>query len=211
MFILGLTGPIASGKSMIAEDLSNQGYKLINVDELGHDLLSKTSLVHDQILDLFHTTDRAELREIVFNDEHKLKQLNALIHPLIKIKVKEQLDALRGFTHHPSPITHHHSGVTHPHSIVIDAALLFEIGLADYCDKIMGVWAKKALLAERLAAKGWSTSLLTKVLNVQKDKHFLKEHCDWVIENDGSREELFVKLSKLLPLSNLKVGEGAGG
>ena len=185
MFILGLTGPIASGKSSVAKYLQEKGFLVINVDAVGHELLESSSPIHSQIIEFFQTADRLKLRDIVFGDLTKLQQLNALVHPLIKIRVRGQLDEMRNST------------MSSDLKVVIEAALLFEIGLVEYCDKILGVWAEESILAERLAGKGWSASMLAKVLAVQKDKEFLLGNCDWFVENIASKEELKNELAVL--------------
>ncbi|MFH1429355.1 MAG: dephospho-CoA kinase [Candidatus Margulisiibacteriota bacterium] len=175
MFVLGLTGPIGSGKSTIAAYLQKEGYIWVEVDKIGHSFLQVTSPVHSQIKELFGTDSRASIREQVFTYPGKLAELNCLVHPLIKEAVRLQLADLEK------------TGVSR---VLLDAALLYEIGLGELCDGVWGVSADTQQIKSRMETKGWGRNIIDNVLKVQKDREFLQKNADVLIENNGSIEEL---------------------
>lgn len=77
--IIGVTGPIGSGKDEVCKILKKYGAKIIDADKIGHKILG---------LDI----DRKKLGDEVFSDKKKLKKLNAVLHPRIK---KEIIDIIR--------------------------------------------------------------------------------------------------------------------
>ncbi|MFW6311409.1 MAG: dephospho-CoA kinase [Nanoarchaeota archaeon] len=132
--IVVVTGKIGSGKSNVAKVFSNFGYKLIDADKLGHDILKEKKIVeliikkfNEQIENLNDSLvsrgniDRKVLGNIVFNDSKKLKKLNDIIHPYLKDNIKK--------------IVGDNVGVDY----VIDAALFYELELDKLADVIIGV------------------------------------------------------------------------
>ncbi|MFC1596023.1 dephospho-CoA kinase [Candidatus Margulisiibacteriota bacterium] len=175
MLIIGLTGTIGSGKSTVAQYLEKEGFVWIDADKAGHEFLEEDSPVYKDIMNLFGTNARESIREQVFIDPEKLESLNNLLHPLINQTIKQCLNCF---------------DIAAPNKIVIDAALLFEIGLDKYCEEIWAVWSNKRLIKSRMKAKNWSPALVNKVLKVQKDLDFLIDNADIILENNGDRVDL---------------------
>ena len=94
-FCIGLTGGIGAGKSTVAEMFQSLGASIINVDEVGHSVLSRTSNEYEEIVKLFgeeilnpdKTINRAALGQIVFNSERQLAKLEAITHPGINLSL----------------------------------------------------------------------------------------------------------------------------
>ena len=88
-FCIGLTGGIGAGKSTVAEMFQRLGASVINVDEVGHSVLTRSSNEYEEIVKLFgeeilnpdKTINRAALAEIVFSSERQLARLEAITHP----------------------------------------------------------------------------------------------------------------------------------
>lgn len=95
-FKLGITGGIATGKSLVRIILNNMGIPTVDADEIVHDLLKNDITVINQILKIFDKSildnnggiNRKELSKLVFEDRSKLKSLENIVHP----KVYEKID-----------------------------------------------------------------------------------------------------------------------
>ena len=102
MFLIGLTGGIASGKSTVARRWVEHGAIEIDADQLARDVVAPGTKGLSEIASTFGPTilnsdgslDRAKLGAIIFNDEVKRLALNAIVHPLVQEKTKELLNAL---------------------------------------------------------------------------------------------------------------------
>ena len=128
--IIGILGGIASGKSSVAAAFAKLGCAIIDADDIAHDLLNasgvKSQVINEfgvGILDSFGRVDRSKLAEIVFADENKLSALNEILHPLI-MKRTEQLIG-------------RYEKIENIKAIVLDVALLAEVGWDKKCDKLI--------------------------------------------------------------------------
>src|SRR3989344_8046141 len=118
--IIGITGPIGSGKTTVAKLFSRRHFSRIDADEIGHELLKNSQIKNkiikefgNEILDNRKTIDRNKLGNIVFNDDRKLKKLNSIMHLTIINEIKNQIKIIQ---------TKCGDNV----KIIIDAPLLFE-------------------------------------------------------------------------------------
>lgn len=91
--VVGLTGGIASGKSTVSRLLASHGIPIVDADLLAREVVEPGTPGHAAICSTFGTTilregsqeiDRKKLGEIIFNDEYKRKQLNAIVHPAVR-------------------------------------------------------------------------------------------------------------------------------
>src|SRR3989338_5381544 len=97
--IIGITGPIGSGKSTAAKLFSRHHYSRIDADEIAHDLIKKNSQIYkkiinefgNEILDKQKNIDRNKLGNIVFSDYVQLKNLNSIMHSVIIKEIKSQI------------------------------------------------------------------------------------------------------------------------
>ena len=95
-FIIGLTGNIAAGKSVVKKMLENLGAQTIDADEVAHSAMKKNAPAYKTIITKFGVDilnsndeiDRTKLGKIVFEDPEKLKQLESILHPLVRQAVK---------------------------------------------------------------------------------------------------------------------------
>lgn len=98
-YTIGLTGGIASGKSAVSDKFEELGCKIIDADIIARAVVERKSQGLKQLVESFgvriladdQNLDRAKLKKIVFKDTAKLAKLNALLHPLIKEKIIQQV------------------------------------------------------------------------------------------------------------------------
>ncbi|MFH1387575.1 MAG: dephospho-CoA kinase [bacterium] len=170
--IIGLTGPIAAGKDTVAKILKKHGAIVIDADKLAHTLYSP------EVLKVFGTINRKKLGAIVFADKKKLRLLNQIIHPALKKKIESLLSNLTPSAYGLKPF------------IVINAAVLKEIGLTELVDKVWVVVAPKAVRLQRLMAKGLTKQEALLRINSQRSQKDYLKAADVVIDNSGTKKEL---------------------
>lgn len=147
---LGITGGIASGKSAVAGMLRELGFRVIDADALGHEVMEPGTRAFEEIKREFGASvigadgriDRGKLGAIVFADAEKLKILNAIVHP----RVEEEM--VRQFAEWEK------SGVAD--AAFVEAALLVEAGYQKNLDGLVVAWCRPEQQMERLLARGLS-------------------------------------------------------
>jgi dephospho-CoA kinase len=147
---LGITGGIASGKSAVAAMLRELGFRVIDADALGHQVVEPGTRAYDEIVREFGAgvvgvdgrIDRGKLGALVFADRAKLERLNAIVHP----RVEEEM--VRLFAEWEK------SGIKD--AAFVEAALLVEAGYQKNLDGLVVAWCKPEQQIERLLARGLS-------------------------------------------------------
>jgi len=179
-FVIGLTGNIATGKSVVRKMMEHLGVYGIDADALGHRAISKDAPGYQPVLNTFgrwilapdEQIDRAKLARIVFSDPDALARLEAIVHPL----VAHAIDVLVRRSHHEV--------------IVIEAIKLLESGLRAKCDV---VWVahtpEKVQIARLMQKRGQSESAARLRINAQPSQDMKVAIADVVIQNDGSFDE----------------------
>ena len=188
-FVIGITGNIATGKSVIRRMLSNLGVLGIDADTLANRMLYPGGKAYNQVIEIFGTeikTDKDQisnkkLGQIVFNDPKALKQLEEVIHPgVIETTIKYAKTA-----HHPI--------------ISIEAIKLIESGLREYCDQIWVSHASFDLQMERLqktrnlSAEEANSRISAQPLQIEK-----LSLADVIINTESSYKETWLKTSNAL-------------
>lgn len=184
MLIVGLTGGIASGKSLVAGVFKDLGAVVIDADRIVHELLGPDQEAAKEIIAHFGpciqridaTIDRRALGEIVFNDPEKRTWLNGCLHP-------------RVFAAYAAQVAH--VKMRMPNALVVfDAALLIESGYYRHMDHIVVVYADQVQQVNRLMARDRFTreQALARITS-QMPLHEKRAFADYVIDNTGTREE----------------------
>ena len=177
--IVGLTGPTGSGKSTVSEIFREQGFEVINADELAREVVSRGSVCLKQlslafgsdIIDNNGDLDRRLLAKRAFSSNENTAMLNDITHPhifLLSLKrCREYIDSGRS-------------------KIVFDAPVLFESNSDLMCDTVVCVVAPKAVRMERLKRRdGISAKQIEERINAQHSDDYYIEKSDHVI--DGSQ------------------------
>lgn len=193
MFIVGLTGGIASGKSLVARVFKDLGASVIDADRIVHELLEPDQDAWKEIIQYFgqdvqradKTIDRRKLGSIVFNDREKRSWLNACLHP-------------RVFSVYTTQVAH--LKIRTPDALLFfDAALLIESGYHRNMDSLIVVYAEPEQQVERLVARDGFTreEALLRIASQMplSEKRLFADH---VIDNSGVREETEQQARELL-------------
>jgi dephospho-CoA kinase len=177
--IIGVTGAIAGGKSTVAGMLQELGAALISADEIARELLQKSE-VKNEIEEVWGSSvfaeggqvDRQALAEKVFADPGEVERLNAILHPPIIKRIKEEIEHLR----REKPLR----------PIALDAALLHEAGLARICDIVILVDAEEVRRRERAKwQRGWDAKEIDRREQLQIPVKEKRLRADYVIDNNG--------------------------
>ena len=145
--LVGLTGGIASGKSLVSALFQELGAHVIDADRLAREVVEPGQPAYQEIVEAFGREilqsdgrlDRKKLGGQVFADPEKRRRLEAITHPRIQVLRQARLQALaeQGF-----------DGI-----VIQDAALLIEVGAADTVDRVVVVYVDEATQIERLTAR----------------------------------------------------------
>jgi dephospho-CoA kinase len=189
MLKVGLTGGIASGKSLVSKIFIELGAHCIDADEIAHDLMRPGEAVYDEIVRSFgheilnsdKTVNRAKLAELAFDKRKpRIYELNRLIHPGVIERYEKWMDDIA--KREPDAIA------------MLEAALLLEAGLRRRFDEIIVVTCKPQQRIERWAASHHldletARTEVTRRMMAQAPVEAKIQAADFVIDNGGSIEE----------------------
>jgi dephospho-CoA kinase len=199
-YIIGLTGNIGTGKSVVRRMLGHLGAYGIDADVLGHRAISPGAPGYKPVIDLFGhwivnnqgKIDRKRLAKIVFENPDALNSLESIIHPLVNRAVELLIRRT-------------------PHQVVVvEAIKLLEGGLVDRCDTVWVSYTPEEVQVERLSERRNMTRVeaLSRI-RAQGSQTDKMSRADVVIMNDGSFEKVWKQVYKAwnqIPV-NLRVKE----
>ena len=176
MLRIGLTGNIASGKSAVANVWRRLGARIIDADVLARAAIAEGTPGHQRVIETFGTADRAKLRDVIFRDPVRRRQLEQIIHPEVaRLRQEKEAELEQG-------------GV---HVIVIDIPLLFEAGLQDQVDVIVLVDAPRDVRIQRIIEnRDITRAEAERMVDAQMPSEDKRAHADHVIDNSGTLEQL---------------------
>ena len=173
-----LTGSIATGKSSAAKILASLGFKIIDADQIAHQILDQQAQViaemFGQSLIVDGKVDRKALGAIVFSDNEKRKQLEAVLHPLIYDEI-ERLSSQEDLLEKP---------------YLIDIPLFFE-GERYPIEKSLVVYTPESEQLERLMSRdGYSEEEAGNRIKMQIPVEEKRIRARYVIDNSGTLTQL---------------------
>ena len=148
---IGLTGPIACGKSTVARHLRDAGASVVDADELARDVVEPGEPGFDAVVEAFGPDvvdadgglDRPALAAIVFRDPDQLRRLEAIVHPAVRVRVNAAVAAAEAAA---AP------------AVIVEAIKLVEGGYAALCDEVWLVDCSPTAQRERLGRRGLSAA-----------------------------------------------------
>jgi dephospho-CoA kinase len=191
---IGLTGGIATGKSTVGAILRTLGYVVIDADQLARQVVQpKTpglkalvTLFGPSILQQDGTLHRATLGQIIFQDDHKRKQMEAVLHPLIAAKLEDALRTAGLFEK--------------PQTFFYEAALLIETGHSSSFREVWCTLCSQETQLQRLIARdGRSKSEAERIISTQMPAAAKAAQATVVLNTESSREELAKAVRAALP------------
>ena len=192
--IIGITGSIACGKSLVSNYLQEKGYTIIDADKIGHMALENDE--KKQLVNKFgksilkdNEVNRVTLGKLVFENNENLKELNNIIHPQIRKNISEQLQVHKN-----------------EKLVFVDVPLLFEAKFDDLVEKIIVISLDEKIQLERLMNR----NSLSKEEALQRIKSQIpvreKEKLgDYVVDNSFTQENTYNQVDRIL--EKLKLGE----
>lgn len=181
-FILGVTGSIATGKSTVVEVFLEQGIPVVDGDIVARQIMEPGQPALAQVAKTFGQTvlqsdgglNRQALGEIVFSHPEKRQQLDQLLDPYLRQEIIRQLQE---------------AAKTAP-LVVADIPLLYEKGYEQYVDQVAVVYIPREIQLHRLMERdGISEKAATQRIDSQLAIDTKAERADWVIDNQGTRDE----------------------
>lgn len=191
--VIGITGAPGSGKSTTAQAFASLGAEVLALDAIGHALLEDAAVRREIVAQFGDTVfapdgavSRACLGAVVFADPDALAKLNAIVHPRMVERVQADVARWRA-----GPAR---GGA----ALVIEGALVYEMGLDRLCDEVVLVTSPEETRALRLmATRGWSREELRNRQRAQLDDEARAARADARIENASTLDDLQMKVEDL--------------
>ena len=195
ILIIGITGSIACGKSLVSNYLQEKGYTIIDADKIGHMALENDE-VKKQLVNKFgksilkdNEVNRVTLGKLVFENNENLIELNNIIHPQIRKNISEQIKVHKN-----------------EKLVFVDFPLFFEAKFDDLVEKIIVISLDEKIQLERLMNR----NSLSKEEALQRIKSQIpvreKEKLgDYVVDNSFTQENTYNQVDRIL--EKLKLGE----
>ncbi len=182
MRVLGLTGGIGSGKSMVAQMFARLGAVVIDADQLAREVVEPGQPALQEIAATFGSDvllpdgrlDRPKLAGIIFADAAERAKLDAITHPRIRARMDEEIKVRR-------------SG---PGVLIADIPLLYENDRTQTVEKVIVVWVDPKTQLLRIRQRdGLSADAARQRIDAQMPLDAKRARADHVIDNSGSRDD----------------------
>ncbi|MEW6412821.1 MAG: dephospho-CoA kinase [Candidatus Zixiibacteriota bacterium] len=191
--IIGITGQIGSGKSTAARLLKQMGAVVIDADQIGREVVEQNPALlkglvkrfGDEILTPKGKLDRKKLAALAFRNNDTRDMLNRLVHPYLLKELNRQMKSL----------------AKRHRLVVIDAALLLYWNLDQVVDKVILIHASQKIRLRRLAERGIGRKDALARQRQQLSYTEQRKRADHVIFNNGTPQELKLKLQKVIAKS----------
>ncbi len=196
MFTLGITGGMGSGKSTAAHFFRSKGAKIFDADEEAKQHLLSHIDLQNRIIDTFglqvtnnNRLDLIKLSEHIFSSKQYQDTMNKMIWPEVYLLIKSAAEK---------------EILNNTELFVVDAALLFEAGYAEYFDSILFISTPKPIRIQRIRKrKNIPDHQIEKRMAMQMSESRKQELSHTTIENNKDVQELYIKLDEFYKNLNL--------
>ena len=191
--VVGITGSVGSGKTVLACELKKMGACVIDGDLVARNLIEERAEIRDSLRHYFGAEffdeaghlRRHKLGQVVFSKKEKLALLNRIVWPHLLGAIKQKI--------------HKCKEDNRKALVVVDMAILFESEAEFLFDKIVVVAASLENRLKWLSQeRSWSKREILNRIHSQMDLQEKRNRADLVIENNGTLEEIRLKAKKLL-------------
>jgi dephospho-CoA kinase len=187
MRVIGLTGGIGCGKSLVAQYFAELGALVIDADQLARAAIERGSAGFDEVVALFGDSilkdgniDRRVLGELIFKDPTAKVQLENIIHPFVRREFEEAVASLKG-----------------DQVLVYEIPLLVETKAHERFDVVITVESEIENRISRLQARGLHLSEIEGRIAAQATREQRIEVADFLIENDGNEDDLLRQVENI--------------
>jgi dephospho-CoA kinase len=187
MRVIGLTGGIGCGKSLAAQYFAELGALVIDADQLARAAIERGSDGFDEVVTIFGdgilkdgNIDRRALGDLIFKDLSAKAQLENIIHPFVRREFEEAVASLKG-----------------DQVLVYEIPLLVETGAHQRFDVVITVESQIENRVARLRARGMHISEIEGRIAAQATREQRIEVADFLIENDGTEDELLRQVENI--------------
>jgi dephospho-CoA kinase len=175
--VIGIVGGVGAGKSTVAAEFAALGCRLIDADRIGHDVLTEPAVREaivgrwgDVVMGADGQVSRQKLGQVVFDNPAELAALNAMMHPAIGRRIKEQIAQAQADAS--------------AEGVVLDAAVLFEAGWDELCTARVFVSAPDEARRRRVAeTRNWSGQRWAAIEKSQISLDTKASRCEYNIDN----------------------------
>ena len=192
MFILGVTGGIACGKSSVSREIAKYGGKIISADQLAHDLSEPGEAIYNAYVERYGKMilfdngrlDRRALADIIFEFESERRWADDTIHPIILNRVRDLLEQYQ------------EAGIS---IVVLDVPLLFEAGWDKMADEVWVAWLSPGKQLSRLMYRNHlSRHEAAARIKAQMNMFARRKLADVVINNNGLRQVVQRRIQRIM-------------
>ena len=177
--IIGILGGVCSGKSTVAAEFGRLGCAVIDADRIAHELLDDENIRQrlrktfpERIFNPDGGVNRDRLGRLVFEDPHKMTELNEIIHPPVLLKCRDLITEYKASRNVPA--------------IVLDMPLLLEVGWEKRCDKLIFVDCADHIKAQRAQKKGiFPKNQIKKRENLQISLDSKTKIAHYIVDNNS--------------------------
>lgn len=194
MRTIGITGGVGSGKTaVLAYIKEHYNCQVLLADELAHKVREPggscyevlTELLGKEVLAPDGKFDRRKMAEKIFGQTELLKQVNGIIHPMVRKEILLEIDRQKK----EEKIDF----------LFVEAALLIEGGYEKVLDELWYIYADEAKRRQRLKeSRGYSDEKVSRIVNQQLSEEEFRLHCSIVIDNSGSLEDTYRQIDRKL-------------
>lgn len=190
MYVLGITGSMAMGKTTVTRMFAEKGYPAFFADEVVHRLFETKKGLRDKLAKEFpgavkdNAVDRSVLGRAVFGRPERLARLEQTVHPYVTRALRSFLDRERA---------------RKTKMVVLDIPLLFEIAADTVCDGVLVVTADPGIQEKRgLKRVNYSKAGFEALIRRQMPDEEKRKRADFIIDTSGPLDETRKEVEKLL-------------
>jgi dephospho-CoA kinase len=188
MLVVALTGNYGMGKSSVTSLFRSCGAYTLDSDAIVVDLLQKKSVIEKirmllgpQVLNADHKLNKGVVADIIFKNKTARRKIEALLHPLVFQAMEASIKKMKSDNC----------------MVIIEVPLLFESGFQKQFDRTIAVYTNQKTALGRLKEKGISRKDALARLHVQMDIRQKKRLADYVIDNNGTKQQAMVQVKKI--------------